>query len=413
MKIIFGKGRVGNGLSNLLTKLNIEHIMMDDADYNADILSSAEQVIVSPGVPPHHDLYKKFWDKTISELNFLWWVIKELWLDKKIEFIWITGTNGKSTTTHIIYSIFTWLDLPRKVWLSGNFKIPLGQTLYEILDQNLQDQEHLIIVETSSFMLYNISNFDFDYGVLTNVSTDHLNWHPDFEDYINTKFNVFRQTKIKGFVAEDLFDKLPADLQFKVEVYNSIYDLTNTKFVWIHNQANLGVATQLVAKYLTDHDLEEKIYNIPQVLTTIKPLEHRMDPVKELNGITIYDDGKSTSSHSLSAALTSFDDPIVAICGGFDKGDSFDHMADIFAKHIWYWILMWTTAPQFAKIFDSKNIPYTIYDNIHDVVANAYNKAQELWIKIVLFSPGCASFDMFDNVDDRAAKFLKELELLW
>ncbi len=135
-----------------------------------------------------------------------------------------------------------------------------------------------------------------------------------------------------------------------------------------------------------------------------------MQRLKTIEDITWYDDGKSTSAQSLGAALHSFAEPIIVICGGSDKGDSFDHLADLFKQHAVHGVFLGQTAPQFAKIFDAIGLSYTIAHSMQETVSLAWLAAKEYSAKTILFSPGCASFDMFKNYEDRAHQYIEAVQ---
>jgi len=424
MIVIFGKGKVWNSLSKLLDTLELENVIMDDEDWNKNILSSCEKIISSPGIKQDHKLYQNYWNKVFSELNFLWSIIKDLWLSQSLEFIWVTGTNGKSTSVHVMYNLLKWifekLKIKIKVHLSWNFWTPLSETLCEIID-GWKNQKHLIVLEVSSFMLYRLNNFSFDYSILTNLWVDHLDWHTDLDEYFDSKFKLIDYTTKYCVTNKDSMDKY--DIRqwdtdnkiyknVRIEEYEREFDLDKTKFLWDHNKWNWNAIYKIIYEYFSDkwRKRDEQIFW--DIANNIEPLEHRMRKVKELNGINIYDDAICTSSQALDAALGCFDGKIILIAGGYDKWEDYNWLENEFEDKIGFACLIWQTAEKFKIICNEKNIKYKIFKTLKEAVDYSVQEAKKLKINNILFSPWSASFDMFKNVYDRCDKFTKIVDIL-
>lgn len=424
MIVIFGKGKVWNSLSKLLDKLELENVIMDDEDWNKNILSSCEKIISSPGIKQDHKLYQNYWNKVFSELNFLWSIIKDLWLSQSLEFIWVTGTNGKSTSVHVMYNLLKWifekLKIKIKVHLSWNFWTPLSETLCEIID-GWKNQKHLIVLEVSSFMLYRLNNFSFDYSILTNLWVDHLDWHTDLDEYFDSKFKLIDYTTKYCVTNKDSMDKY--DIRqwdtdnkiyknVRIEEYEREFDLDKTKFLWDHNKWNWNAIYKIIYEYFSDkwRKRDEQIFW--DIANNIEPLEHRMRKVKELNGINIYDDAICTSSQALDAALGCFDGKIILIAGGYDKWEDYNWLENEFEDKIGFACLIWQTTEKFKIICDKKNIKYKIFKTLKEAVDYSVQEAKKLKINNILFSPWSASFDMFKNVYDRCDQFTKIVDIL-
>lgn len=423
MIVIFGKWKVWNSLGNLLNKLELKNIIMDDEDWNDEILWNCEKIISSPGIKQNHKLYMNYWNKVFSELNFLGDIVNKLWLDKNIEFIWVTWTNGKSTSVHVMYNLFKWIfeqsEIDTKVHLSGNFGTPLSETLLEIID-GWQKEKHLIILEVSSFMLYKLNNFSFDYSILTNLWVDHLDRHTDLEEYFDSKFKLIDYSKKYCVTDQDSMDKWKLRQRNKdnktyknlfIERYERDFDLSQTKFLWEHNKWNWNAIYKIMIEYFDDKKWKRDEKTFRNVAKEIEPLEHRMKMIKEIDGIKIYDDGICTSSQALSAALSCFGEKIILIAGWYDKWENYDWLSGEFEKKIGFACLVWQTAEKIKKICEDKNIEYKIFETLEGAVNYSIEKAKNLKIKNVLFSPGSASFDMFKNVYDRCDKFTKIVDI--
>lgn len=412
MYVIFGKGKTGTWLKLLLDKLGIENLVMDDSDIDLSVLDTAEKIVKSPGIPQSHVIYSTYKEKIESELNFVWSVINDLDLRKNIDFLGVTWTNGKSSSVWILYNIFKNLDTWKHVWLSGNFDIPLSQTVFEILDKKLENEKHIVVMECSSFMLHELNNIQFEYSVRLNLSIDHLNRHKDLQEYFDTKKLLLDHTKWIGFVDHDLYEKLK-DGKMKVEIrmFDDGYDIKKTRFIGKHNAGNINACYLLSKAYLKDitswneQEIETKL---KAVIAMIDPLPHHTTLLKTIDGIKIYDDAKCTSSLALGAALRCFDEKIVLICGWFDKwGDDFQELKPEFESVVEYCAIIWQTAHYFKAICEEKEISYKIYDTLQEAMQDSLQKAKEKNLNYILFSPGCASFDMFKNFEERAKVFVE------
>lgn len=380
---------------------------MDDEDRNDKKLSDAEIIVPTPGISQLHDVYTLYWNKIISELDYLWDIITDSSID--VYTIGITGTDGKSTVTRIIAEALKSLLPNYQIHLPGNFDEPMSQTILNII-QSGEKENNVFVTECSSFMLYPTKQFHFNCGIRTNFATDHLNWHPNMDEYFTAKQRMINLSN-HAYTSQDIFEKLTHDLQEKTEIYPTTYDLHKTHFVWKHNEKNMALAFHVIQRACNEI-LWEKIISwetIQWALENIYPLEHRLQPVKTIQNITWYDDGKSTSAQSLHAALESFNEPIIAICGGSDKGDNFAHLKDAF-QNTSYGVFLWQTAPQFASLFEQRGKPYIIAESMQECIVFARKAAKQYNTEVILFSPGCASFGMFKNYKDRAEQFLAAVE---
>ncbi len=433
MIVVFGKGKVGTAVANLLSYLWKAYVLMDDHDRDDEKLIQADTIMVTPWLPQNHILYKKYKKKCTGEMDLMVELRKEFfWTDKQfpnVETIGITGTNGKSTTSWIVYNLFKNLfvqqNIAKPVYISGNFWTPISAVLLEVLQKNIT--EVLLVLEVSSFMLYACKSFTFDYSILTNIDTDHLDWHKNFDEYIQCKQQIIKQTTKTAYTLASIYTTLERELQIKTQIFDSEFDLCQTQFLGKHNQYNCKAADLLVKQYYLDHhfDFSQEAYK--KVLKEIVPLDHRMKLVKVIKSsdtvsgqyheIKIYDDGICTSAHALRGALSCFDiedkkncsqEKIVLIAGGYDKGEEYDSLAQVLKKKVAFFSLLGDTwKNKFLSIAEQENIPYQYSDNLEQAVISAIVYAQRHTISVVLFSPWSASFDMFKNVYDRCEQFEK------
>jgi len=409
MLVVYWKWKVWQWLKKLLTYLDKSHILMNDKDIDLKKLSESNKIIASPGIPAHHQIYKNFWNKIISELSFIWQVLEELWIRQQFTLIWISWTNGKSTTTRITYELLRKTS-QNKVHLSGNFWTPFSETLTTILNNNTKLYQ-TIVLEVSSFMLYKLNNFKFDYSILTNIATDHLDRHTDFEDYKQSKLNLIKNTKKQAFILQDTLQSITQDIPKKITTtFWYDYNLESTQFVWYHNKANIQSVFLLAKTLIKNNELQQKTQDIKTTINSIQPLPHRLQKVKTINWISIYDDGICTSSHAQKHAIQSFTDPVILIAWGYDKWDNFNYLSDLYKKHIAYGIFIWTTTQQFAQIFTQQNIPFFKAKTLNQAIKESIIYAKKTNTNTILFSPWCASFDMFKNVYDRIEQFTKLIQ---
>lgn len=154
MIAIFGQGKIGVPLQKLLRHFKIESKSIDYKERDEELFDGAEQIIVHQAVKPDSEIYQKYGDKTISELNFIGQLLAKQSWGNNLSFIGITGTDGKSTTTHVLYNLLKSLLPDYKLWISGNFDESLATTINSIIEQDLTEKKHIIVTELSSFLLY-------------------------------------------------------------------------------------------------------------------------------------------------------------------------------------------------------------------------------------------------------------------
>lgn len=399
MIVIYGKWKVGKWLHDLLTHVDIDHALMDDMDRDDMMLKNAEYIVMSPGIKPSHDVYALYWEKILSELSYLGIIMKTLMLPKAT-FIGITWTNGKSTTSWIMYQALQKLFPTKGVWLTGNFDIPLSQTLLSIM-KDWSDKEHICVVETSSFMLYKLKDFTFDYSIWLNIARDHLDRHLTMEAYTYAKMAICIHTR-KWFIGQWLFDLLPDEAKVYNTPIDPIYDISYTNFLWKHNMENIAAVISCITHIAIDRWVS---LNIKEIFPNIVPLPHRIQTIKTIDGIRIVDDGIGTSAQSLLAALDAMDDRCVLIVGGYDKWDDYSILRSLFLNKVWHAVCLGQNKHIFADIAKDVWVPYILENSLKDAVSTAINVARKYHFSIVLYSPWSASFDMFVNVYDRVEQF--------
>ena len=336
----------------------------------------------------------------------------------------VTGSDGKTTTTSLIYEI---LKNKYKCYLGGNIGIPLFTKISEM------KPEDIIVLELSSFQLMTIKTSP-NIAVITNVTPNHLDIHKTYNEYIEAKANIFKNQKEEDTLVLNYdneitrnFSKIAPDkviyFSSKEKIENGIiYDdgiikscedglrrhilkLKDTNLRGTHNAENICAAIAATKGLVEIEDQVKAIKNF-------KGVPHRLEFVRELNGNKWYNDSIATSPTRTIAGLNSFDEEIVLIAGGYDKHLDYEPIAEPILNKVKTLILTGQTA---EKIFgavkqkkEEQNKSIDIYkvNNLEEAVQKAKEQAKPN--QIILFSPASASFDSFKNFEERGEKF-KEL----
>ena len=345
--------------------------------------------------------------------------------------IGITGSKGKTTTTTSLYNILK--KLGYSVHLGGNIGIPLFSKLNEITT------EDIVVLELSSFQLMNMTVSP-HIALVTNISPDHLDIHANYEEYINAKKYLFKyQTKEDVLVLnadDEIVKKFASESRGEVRYFGNItnskhqlpdsyvlngdfieyndekiIDTRNLILKGNHNYLNVCAALNAIKDYI--HIPNQGLENI---LKEIKSVEHRLEFVRELNGVKWYNDSASTTPDKALAGIYAFQEDIILIAGGYDKNISYESMAAPILEKVSKLILFGNTKD---KIYDAvmkqskktgKSIPIYILDTLEEVIVAANKVAVPG--EVVLFSPASASFDMFKNAYERGKQFKQFVEKL-
>ena len=336
--------------------------------------------------------------------------------------IGITGSDGKTTTTSLIYSILK--EAGFKVFLGGNIGTPLFTRLSEMTP------EDYVVLELSSFQLMGMEVSP-DIAVITNITPNHLNIHKDYEEYIEAKKNILKYQNEKGIVVLNFDNEITRncakEVKGKVVFFSSKEKLDNgfivdeniikkcedkvrthiidTKDVILRGNHNYqNIATALAA---TDTLVDETV--AVKAIKKFKPVEHRIEFVRELDNVKWYNDSASSSPSRTLSGLNAFDEDIVLIAGGYDKNLDYTPLAKTLVKKVKTLILIGQTA---GKIFEAvkkelekenKKLDIYMCDSLEKTIEIAKKSAKSG--QVVLFSPASASFDMFKDFADRGNKF--------
>ncbi len=401
---------------------------MDDQDANEDVIKSSKIVIATPGIKPSHRLYMTYGNKIVSELSFIWSLVKEWYFPrrKNLTLIGITGTNGKSTTTRVLYQAIMKLEKNNINWqqnhihLWGNFDVPLSWLLLDIIQNNTTQDKHTIILECSSFMLWKLQNFTFQFGVLLNIAPDHIDRHGTMKDYLHSKLNilVYAQTaitnpEIKSDVIKDqmrwisLLHRLRPfwswkNPPYRWSIYSMLNDFYHPAFPGPHNAQNFG-AVDIVLQKLYGIDYDRSI------LQDIEPVAHRLQTISINSNLTIIDDSVSSSAHALWAALDAMSEPVILIAWWYDNGENYQELLSKIQSHVQIAVFYGQTRAILYPLAKQVIADAFMVDTLSDAMKKAIELSKKKSLTTILYSPWAKSFDQFDNVYHRIKIFEEEI----
>ncbi len=398
-------------------------VQFDLGGHSLNLILQSDLIIISPGVPVDIPLLVKARAEEIE-------IISEIELAYrycKAPIVAITGTNGKTTTTTLIGQIFN--ATGRHTVVGGN----IGRAL--IADVPQLEREDLVIAEISSFQLEAIKSFKPQISLFLNITPDHLDRHGSFDEYLKAKrrmainqdqgdyailnyddplvreFGEYTNANVVFFSQKTKLDlpgvyleenKIVSNLSGKLE---EIIDVDQIRIKGPHNLENaLGaVAVGLLLK------VDRKV--LVQKLKEFSGVEHRIEDVAVIDGVRFINDSKGTNPIAAIKALETFEPPIILIAGGKDKNSDFDDFAQVAVKKVKAMVLLGET----AEMIDSSLREFG-YEAIHHVntLENSVKVAKDLAAGegIVLLSPACASWDMFNNYEERGELFKETVRAL-
>lgn len=434
--VILGAGESGTGAAVLAVKkgfdvflsdkgvikekyknvLAVHNIPFEEGKHTEELILNANEIIKSPGIPDKAELIVKLKEQhipIISEIEFAGRYTNA----KKI---CITGSNGKTTTTMLTYHILKKAGL--NVGLAGN----VGKSFAMQVAENNFDY---YVLELSSFQLDNMYDFKADIAVLLNITPDHLDrYNYELQNYADAKFRVAQnQTATDAFIycaddevtAAQISNKkiqahvYPFSIKEKVEegafldgnqltiIINQTKQLTmSIQELALQGKHNIynSMAASIVGR-LTEVRKE----TIRESLSDFQNVEHRLEFVSRVNGIEFINDSKATNVNSTWFALESMQTPVVLILGGVDKGNDYKALAELVKEKVKAIVCLGTDNKKIKKAF--ANMVETIVETTtaKDAVLASYRIAKKG--ETVLLSPACASFDLFDNYEDRGQQF--------
>ncbi|MBN2280710.1 MAG: UDP-N-acetylmuramoyl-L-alanine--D-glutamate ligase [Candidatus Marinimicrobia bacterium] len=430
---VLGAGRSGLYVSLLLAKkgaavvlsdsgnVKIEEILQKKIEFckvkldlgrHSNFIFEADLVVTSPGISDASPVIRKFQKRGI---NIVSEIEAAYWFSRKIDIIGITGSNGKTTTTSLIYELFK--NSGYNAFCGGN----IGKSFSEVvLEAETSDPANSIfILELSSFQLERIVHFKPKISLFLNISDDHMDRYENQpEKYLKAKLRIAMNQGKEDWYFYNSDDKIlcqtiPSNcksMAFGLSECTDIY--FNDGKVYYQDMAVIHV-DQLKLK--GRHNLYNilaalhaaQIFHLPleiirKTLRDFAPVEHRLEYVATIKGVEYYNDSKATNVDSVRYALESFTKPLIVILGGKDKNSDFSELIPSLQAHCKLAILMGAATEKLQKILTG-TLPLIQADSMDNAVKIATKSA--LKGDIVLLSPACASFDMFDNFEHRGRVF--------
>lgn len=396
-------------------------IPFEDGHHSEDRILNANEIIKSPGIPNNAPMVKKINQAhipIISEIEFA-----GRYTHAKM--ICITGSNGKTTTTSLIYHIFKAAGY--NVGLAGN----IGHSLaLQVAESNYD----YYVIELSSFQLDNMYDFRANVAILLNITPDHLDRY-DFkmQNYVDAKMRIiqnqtredsfvywqddpiierelkkykiesrlcpFSEIKEKGAIA--YINDGRYEIEYPTPINMEQEELALTGRHNIYNQLAAGISANLMG-------VDGKI--IIKSLKDFKGVEHRLEKVTDVNGVLYVNDSKATNVNACYYALESMRTPVVLILGGKDKGNDYNEIKDLVQKNCRALVFLGADNRKLHDFFDPLGLPVADTDNMPDCVKACARLAHSG--DTVLLSPCCASFDLFHNMEDRGEQFKEQVHKL-
>jgi UDP-N-acetylmuramoylalanine--D-glutamate ligase len=382
-------------------------------------LSQAELLVVSPGVSKDHYFLQQAHQKNIP-------VIGEIELASRFlhaPIIAVTGTNGKSTTVRLIGSILQ--ESGKHVFVGGNLGLPLCEAVPKSTDPPQAADYDYIVAEVSSFQLETIQQFKPWIATLLNVTPDHLDRHRTQEQYQAAKQRIFENQTRQDWMVVNVDDPIVAAMSLEAkarlcefslrhEVAQGIYlegemvrgrldgkadivfERNEIPMRGQHNVANAMAAMSVgLLCGCSKEDMVRALQGIPA-------FEHALESVRTWQGIIFVNDSKGTNVDATLKALESFEEPVVLILGGKDKGGEFTRLLEVIHRGVKGIVLIGEAATRILNALEG-SVPMLRATSLENAVSQAVSLASSG--DVVLFSPACASFDMFQNYHQRGLEF--------
>lgn len=427
---IFGLARSGYEVAKLLSNYNNEILVVDKSDTDKEHINELndlnikfiktenpenyldntyDYIVKNPGIIKTHPCILKAEElgiKVINEIEVAYDFIKD-----KATIIGITGSNGKTTTTTMIYEVMKKANL--NVHLAGNIGYPLSSIVNDI------KKNDIVVAEISDHQLLDTDKFKTNISVLTNLSEVHIDFHGNYENYKNTKKKIFNNHSQNDLAILNLNNKnvleITKDIKSKkiyfsnntkTNIYldnNIIYyedeptlNTNDIKIKGIHNYENIMCMLGVVKQFNVSNEI------IKNYLKQFKGVEHRIEFVREINDITFYNDSKATNTESTIVALKSFNNNVILLLGGLDRGHSFEPL-NPYLKNVKYILTFGETKNRIKDWAEEQNINCLVFNNLKEATLKSYELASNN--DTVLLSPACASWDQYKCMEDRGNEF--------
>ena len=409
--IVTDKKEQDENVISELNKLNVKFIKSETGEEILD--DSFDLLIKNPGIEPFHPCVKKARTLNIKIVNEMEVAYHYL---PKCKIIGITGSNGKTTTTKMLYDLMHLHNLP--VILGGNIGYPLSDLIDKINDDSI------LVLEISDHQLYNLIDFKTDYSVLTNLCPTHLDFHGNYENYINTKKKIFNHhTKndkaIINYQNEDCLN-ITEDIKSMKIYFNNEDNYYNEEGIFIDKKLVLKLEDikikgnhnyeNILASLLVLKDFAWNIDIIKNYFKEFNGVEHRLEIVDSKSKITFYNDSKATNPTSTLIALKTMNGKVNLILGGKERSQDFTELNPEINKVKMIYAIG-EVEERVKEYADSKNIPCKVCHTLDKAMGEIKKDAKDG--EIVLLSPSSASWDQYAKFEDRGDEFKKLVEKLF
>ena len=397
--------------------LEANHIEWEDGKHTEEKILEADEVVKSPGIPDTAPMVQKLMEKGTPILSELEFAMRY----SRGKTICITGSNGKTTTTTLIYYIMqkTGVD----VGLAGN----IGRSFAL---QVAEGDHDWYVLEISSFQLDNMYNFRADIAVLMNITPDHLDRYEfEMQNYVDSKMRIIQnQTEANHFVYWRQDEYIDNELEKRANGYRpsptptsrpaqeghpTLCGFVDTDFekydldfsqIGQHNKRNALAAYKATLLAGADEAI------IRQCLKDFPGVEHRLEKVEEKNGVLYINDSKATNVDACQVALQAMERPTILIVGGKDKGNDYTVIKDLVKEKCAGIVYLGADNTKLHQNFDDLGLPVADTHSMKECVEACVKMAKAG--DAVLLSPCCASFDLFKNMEDRGEQFIEQVRLL-
>lgn len=398
-------------------ELETAAIAFEQGKHSEDIILSADIIVKSPGIPEKAPIMKTIRAKGIEVVSEIEFAYRHLTGSK---FIAITGSNGKTTTTLLIYHILT--KLGYSVGLGGNIGTSLAR-------QIINEQKDIYVLELSSFQLDDMYTFKANVAVLLNITPDHLDrYEYKFENYVDSKFRIFQNLTAADFYITYAEDTIVADklkhtsiaaqhLPVSLKQLSATGAYSDEKIIQIngldkkvystqvadfplngkHNYINIMAALNAVIS--VGADVNKSI----EAVKSFRNAPHRLEFVGSIYGVKYVNDSKATNVDSVWYALDSMQTPVVLIVGGVDKGNDYTQIESLVKEKVHTIIALGKDNSKVLAGFSAMVSDIKEAGSMLEAIRMAHDSAKQG--DTVLLSPACASFDLFKNYEDRGNQF--------
>ncbi len=422
--LVIGAARSGIAVSLLLHKMGYHVLITDQKEIaekdklekqgievydngHPEFLKEKEYsfIVKNPGIPYTAAFVHYFVEKDIpiyTEIEIAYRYAK------KFKYAAITGTDGKTTVTTLLYEM---LKTEKQALVAGNIGIPLSE-----LALNDGDQERVVALELSNFQLLGIDTFAPNISTVTNLAPDHLDYMDSLESYYQSKMKIYENCSKDAWFIRNIDD--PQIVKYAQNIPCQVIDFSlKDQNVPLHKDSTYAYLNDTVLFKLSDlkivgdfncgnammaacmaYCMGISLDSIQKVIANFHGVEHRIEYVDTLNGVRIYNDSKATNTHAACAALSAFDKNVILLCGGKDKHISFSDLKQYDSK-IKHCFSFGQTKDKFSEIFTHQ----TSCETMQEAFERALELAQEG--DVILLSPACSSFDQFKNFEVRGEIF--------